>query len=472
MNNQSVRERALGEMLRLFGASTGGTATPSQEHAFYGLASFLDTAVPRPLLVINGYAGTGKTSLMRAFCDYCSLHGLSVQLMAPTGRAAKVLSVATGREANTIHRAIYNYQSGAAELREAGEEPPAFLYVVDEASMIGDNRSDSARYGRRNVLDDLMEYVYDRQRSRLLLLGDPAQLPPIGLSSSPALQDSVAERYRLTRGVCELTDVVRQGEHSAMLRNASRLRQAIAQGGPFRGLPELEYSDTAGGPCDVVRVDNEDLPDALQECYNQYGLDETIMLVQANWMASDNNSYVKGTVLGHDSALCVGDRLLVTRNNYHWLREKWRRLIANGEIMEVVSIYGHADAGGLHFADVRLRPVQDRQLEFDARVALDLLYPTRYGQKRVSEADIRTRQDALALQGDEESANALEVRHAYVVTCHKAQGGQWKAVFVNLACDWSKDPNVNPLRWYYTALTRATERLYLVNYHPERMTAY
>lgn len=465
-------------MHELFRQLTGDEPTPSQNQAIRYLSALLDTRQPRPTMVLKGYAGTGKTSLMRSFCQLCDEEDVATVLMAPTGRAAKVLTGFTGRPARTIHRLIYRYGPDGATLDVSSGYKPATVFVVDEASMIGDAVSDGGIFGSHNLLDDLMEYVFAQPEARLLLIGDPAQLPPIGVNNSPALEPGLAERYGLTRGEVELTDVVRQAANSDMLLNANRLRKMIAEGGPFRGLPPLQCGDGYNTHSDVETVTQEELCERLQQAYAEYGFDETIVLVQANWQANENNFFIKNMVLEQQSHLSVGDRLLVTRNNYHWLRGKRQgAFLANGDIVEVLDVKEYEVHYGCQFARVWLRMVSDETLEFEAVVLVEMLLPAAAGRKHRKVEEFRSQIEqglaadvAAGKRVDEGVVNALEVRHAYVITAHKAQGGQWKAVFVNMQFS-IKDSRDNPLRWYYTALTRATEKLYLVKYDADLMTA-
>ena len=437
-----------------------------------GFGHFLLYGGERSAFLLNGYAGTGKTSMTGAMVRVLNEAGVKTVLLAPTGRAAKIFAEYSGHAAFTIHRKIYRQRSygpdGAFNLAENKHKNTVF--IVDEASMISTGSADGAVFGSGNLLADLMEYVYQGEGCRLMLIGDEAQLPPVGQTQSPALSVDVIQGYGLQVYKVYLTTVARQQQESGIISNATAVRQIITAGQAAR--PELDVH-TYG---DVEAVTGEFLVEKITDCYDSDGLSETAVITRSNKRAVLYNAAIRNQILYRESELVSGDILLVAKNNYYWSEEyEGLDLVANGDVVRVVRVWGEEEHRyGLRFANVTVEFPDHDGLEMDAKVVLDCLFsdapalsPTQMEQLYngvMSElsGDKRSRLKALK---QNPYYNALQVKYAYAMTCHKSQGGQWKNVFVDMggiAPEAMETPDY--LRWLYTAITRATERLYLVNY--------
>ena len=428
------------------------------------------------VFILNGYAGTGKTSLTGALVRSLQSVHVDTMLLAPTGRAAKVFSVSAGVAAYTIHRKIYRHALagtggyGGAGIPQENKLRNA-IFIVDEASMIGsENESGS------NLLTDLIHFVYSSPGCRLILLGDTAQLPPVGQTESPAMDPDVLRSYGLKVVRCTMTEVARQAAQSGILRNATRMRRALLadpEGTPGQ-LVRLNVAD-----CDDVSVvPGEELPDLLDTLYREDGLDETIVITRSNLSATEFNRGIRSMVLDREEELSPGDLFIAAKNNYHWTRRvKGLDFIANGEVLRLVGVRSTESRYGLRFADVVME-VNDRPgIEFEAKIILNGLTGTAAAldyesSKRLYEG-VYTDPDLcepgapheLRIRALRESPywNALQVKYAYAVTCHKAQGGQWKNVLVDLSYIPPEQLGSDYYRWLYTAITRARSHLYLIN---------
>jgi len=424
-------------------------------------------------MLVKGYAGTGKTSLISAFVR--TLNDLKIRpaLMAPTGRAAKVLSAYSGEQAFTIHRKIYRQKSSAdgfgAFVLNFNTCSNTF-FVVDEASMISRYSADRNLFGTGNLLDDLLTFVYNDRNCQLTLIGDTAQLPPVGQEESPALNRQQLERYGLEIVEHELTEVVRQSHESGILHNATIVRRMITEQRPQ--YPSLE---TERFP-DVKRIAGEDLIETITDAYDKYGIDETAIICRSNKQANRYNQGIRNRILYREEELASGDFLMAVRNNYHWMKDAEDiSFIANGDIVRVIRIRRYIERYGFRFAEVDLCLPDYRHYEFTAIIMLDALSSegasiteeqNRQLYHSVAEdyAHIATKAKRYSAIREDPFFNALQVKFAYAVTCHKAQGGQWQCVFIDHG--WMSDEmvNIEYLRWLYTAITRSTEKLYLVNF--------
>ncbi len=457
--------------------------TPGQHKAIDALDRLLITPKERATLILKGYAGTGKTTLVGALVKVLARERRKVVLLAPTGRAAKVLSAYAQAEASTIHRRIYtmgddeDYGGGMSVKpnKDAGA-----LFVVDEASMIGSGRGEGS-FGDRDLLNDLFEHVFSARGCKLLLIGDPAQLPPVGSDHSPALVVKDLAEHGLVAGSVELTDVVRQAEDSGILVNATALRHTLAimpAEAPKEGeKPEvIPTFDTSFA--DVQRIEGLDLQDALEEAYGRHGDDEVCLICRSNKRAYQYSQQVRARIHGFDEELMANDRLMVVKNNYFWAGENGKKeLIANGEQMLVKRMKGVEEKYGLRFADLEVswwNGAEER--EMDVKVIVDVLAaegPALPGprMKMLSQSVLanilaKSKGERFRLLKHDPYANALQVKYAYAVTCHKAQGGQWKSVFVDQGYVTEEMIDREYVRWLYTAVTRASEKLYLLNFHP------
>ncbi|NLZ08177.1 MAG: AAA family ATPase [Bacteroidales bacterium] len=435
------------------------------------MASFLSG--PNPVFILNGYAGTGKTTAMAALVGALSELNRQVVLLAPTGRSAKVLMGYAGAPAHTIHKAIYR-QKPPASSDEGGfgvfelhpNRDKNTLFIVDEASLLS-NTPGGMLFGSGNLLEDLVAYVFNGKGNQLLILGDSAQLPPIGLELSPALDPGYMEQYGSVVYM-EMKEVLRQSFDSGILYNATLLRDNITAGDYC--LPEWK---TAGFN-DVRRIESSELMECLNDAISRYGLEEVVVLCRSNKRANRYNKGIRGSILYREEGITKGDRVMVVKNCYQFLEDVPEMdFIANGDIAEILRIYKFHERYGFRFAEAVLRFPDYKETEISARLLLDTLESESPALSREQQEQLyqgvysdyehikgkRKRYNAVR---EDLYLNALQVKYANAVTCHKAQGGQWKAVFVDKAffgeiCD--KDM----LRWYYTAFTRAREQLYLIN---------
>ncbi len=452
----------------------GMEPTPTQLLASKALGHFLACDSQESLFLLTGYAGTGKTTLVRAVIGVLDTLKQNAVLLAPTGRAAKVLGNSSGKPAYTIHKKIYRQQSskdgfGAFDLNQNLHKN--VLFVVDEASMI-DNTGNGAFWGSGRLLDDLVKYVYQGTNCRLMLIGDDAQLPPVGISLSPALDTEILRGYGLQVFSARLTDVVRQKLGSGILVNATNLRSLLDEENTEGLYPRFV---TSGFP-DVFRISGNELIEELDSCYGKYGLEETLVVCRTNKRANQFNQGIRNSILYSEDELTVGDFLLVMKNNYYWLKNHEEvSFIANGDIAEVVRINGYQELYGYRFADVVCRLVDYKEIELDVKVMLDsLMMPGPGLSQKDQEAFFYTVMEDFKEESTKKKQydnvrendfyNALQIKFAYAITCHKSQGGQWKAVFVDLGYFTEEYLTRDFLRWLYTAVTRGTERLYFVNF--------
>lgn len=440
------------------------------------LARFItDTTDPQRAYLLSGYAGTGKTSLTGALVRALRDASRQVVLLAPTGRAAKVFGGFAGHPASTIHRRIYRSETVGDVLSFshslAENKLTNAVYIVDEASMIGNETDDSGR----TLLGDLIEYVYSGEGCRLILLGDNAQLPPVGLERSPAMEPESLRSYGLKVSYAVMTRVVRQGAQSGILFNATRLRRQMAET-PTPG-PRLRIE----GFEDCETVDFAELEDTLSGAYASGEEGDTLVITRSNKRAVQFNLAIRSRILGREEELCRGERLMVAKNNYLWsARIPTLDFVANGDMAVVETIHGVEEKYGCRFADVHLS-LTDRDISFDCKILLDTLtaesasLPSERTQALYAAAlcdpdlfapgtTVKSRMRQLR---SNPYVNALQVKYAYAVTCHKAQGGQWPTVFVDPGYISPDSTSLDLLRWFYTAVTRASRMLYVINPAPE-----
>ena len=453
--------------------------TFEQENVVKMLADFLFSRKSEELFLLKGYAGTGKTSLIGALVKTLDQLEQKCILLAPTGRAAKVFSHYAGHPAYTIHKKIYRQRSFSNEMDNFSINDNLHqhtLFIVDEASMIANDGLSGSMFGTGRLLDDLIQYVYSGQGCRLMLIGDTAQLPPVGEEESPALSADVLKGYGLEVYEAMLTEVVRQLHDSGILWNATELRRYIAED-DFFTLPMIKVEDFP----DVKVVPGNELIEAINESYDQVGLDETIVVCRSNKRANIYNKGIRNMILYREEELESGDLLMVAKNNYFWTEGcKEIDFIANGDIAVVRRVRREREMYGFRFADVTLCFPDYNDLELEMTVLLDTLHtetpalPKELNDKlfySVLEdyADITIKRERMKKMKADPYYNALQVKYAYAVTCHKAQGGQWKRVFLDQGYMTEDMLSPDYFRWLYTAFTRATETLYLVNWPKEQI---
>ena len=453
--------------------------TLEQEKVVKKLADFLFCRNSETLFLLRGYAGTGKTSLIGALVKTLDQLQQKCILLAPTGRAAKVFAHYAGHSAYTVHKKIYRQRSFSNEMDNFSINENLHqhtLFIVDEASMIANDGLSGSMFGTGRLLDDLIQYVYSGQGCRLMLIGDTAQLPPVGEDESPALSVDALKGYGLEVYEGSLTDVVRQLHDSGILWNATELRRYISDEDYF-SLPSVKVE---GFP-DVKIVPGNELIEAINDCYDHEGMDETIIVCRSNKRANIYNKGIRNMILYREEELEAGDLLMVAKNNYFWAEGcKELDFIANGDIAVVRRVRHEQDMYGFRFADVVLCFPDYDDLELEVKLLLDTLHtdtpalPKEQNDKlfyAVLEdyADITTKRERMKKMKADPYYNALQVKYAYAVTCHKAQGGQWKRVFLDQGYMTEDMLTPDYFRWLYTAFTRATDTLYLVNWPKEQI---
>jgi hypothetical protein len=453
--------------------------TSQQDKALSVFSDFYINGNERSVMIMRGSAGTGKTSLASAIVTMLSKSGKKVMLLAPTGRAAKVFSVNSSHTAFTIHRVIYRqkkFDSSGGQFNINYNHYPGTLFVVDEASMIANEGVSGSTFGSGNLLDDLVSFVYGGNGCRLMLIGDICQLPPVGENFSPALNRRVMLGYQLNVFESTLTDVVRQVYGSGILTNATMIRQLLEKRTGMV-MPKVLLK----GFADICMTSGENLLEQLANSYSNVGADETMVITRSNKRANIFNFGVRSRVLGFEDELSSGDIVMIVKNNYYWSEKKKCGLdfIANGDRAIVRKVRHLVELYGFHFADVTLRFPDYDDVEFEVTVILDTLTSeapaltveqneTLFNNVCLDYSEITRKEDRIKLMRENEYFNALQIKYAYAVTCHKAQGGQWSDVYVDQGFLTVDMLNIDYLRWLYTAFTRATEHLYLVNW-PDAM---
>ncbi len=452
----------------------GFEPTSKQDLLMQQLSYFIDNKYQRGLFIIKGYAGTGKTSIVSALARHLRKNFQGFRLMAPTGRAAKVLSKYSGFRAATVHQSIYFAVTGAGgglllSLKE--NKTKNTIFIIDEASMIPDETS-SSKGGGRNLLYDIMEYVYNNKGCKLIFIGDTAQLPPVGIPMSPALDlQYLKNAFSLDILNIELDEVVRQDEQSGILSNATLLRQHISD---EKYLPP--FFDIYGQK-DVINLPGIELIDELQSAYDFQGFDNTVIITRSNKRANQYNEAIRNRILFREEKINAGDYLMVVKNNYFWLEDDSKAgFLANGDIMELMSVQKMEEMYGFLFADVVVRLVDypdEREVEIKLLLdSLDRETPALSYEdnnklyKAVMEdyMEVPTISKRKELIRQNQYFNAVQVKFAYALTCHKTQGGQWHTVFVDQGYMTEERMDKEYLRWLYTATTRATDRLFFINF--------
>ena len=466
--------------------SFGFLPTAEQEHALDVFSLFMMDRSDHVVMILRGSAGTGKTTLAGAIVKAMAALEQKLILLAPTGRAAKVFSLYAGHPAYTIHRRIYR-QKTAGDLYSFNLNDNLnrdTLFIIDEASMIANSvgtvlgefsrnspRTVPTEFGSGCLLDDLMQFVYNGQNCRMMLIGDKAQLPPVGEEESPALMADVLRGYGMKVYECDLNQVLRQSEESGILWNATVIRQMVTHD-EMTQLPQIRFQ----GFADICVVPGDELIESLASSYSRVGLDETIVVTRSNKRANIYNQGIRNQVLDREDELCRGDQLMIVKNNYFWTEgSKEIAFIANGDIAVVQRCRNVHELYGFRFAEVTMQFPDYDDYELTATVILDTLTSeapalTREQQDHLFNAvmedyaDIPKKADRIKKLKSDRYFNALQIKYAYAVTCHKAQGGQWAHVYLDQG--YMTDDMLTPdyIHWLYTAFTRATEKLFLVNW--------
>ena len=466
----------------------GFPPTQEQANALDVFARFLTDRNPQVVMILRGSAGTGKTSLSGAIVRTLQSIHQKVMLLAPTGRAAKVFSLNSGTPAYTIHRRIYREKSFSGVDGQFNLNDNLFtdtLFMVDEASMVANMGLGGMSFGSGCLLDDLVHFVYQGRNDRLMLIGDKAQLPPVGEEESPALNAAMLQGYGLTVYECDLNEVLRQSEQSGILYNATMIRQMITHD-DITQLPKIRCT----GFSDIRQMPGAELIEALADSYHHVGLDDTIVVTRSNKRANIFNQGIRNMVLDREEELSQGDILMIVKNNYYWMEEERKKIkekdnqvpsndipafLANGDRAKVLKVRRRIDLYGFRFATLLLQFPDYGNYELEATVLLDTLTSEApaltheqqeqlFHQIEEDYQDVPLKADRMKAIRQDQFYNALQVKFAYAVTCHKAQGGQWAHVYVDQG--YMTDDMLTPdyIHWLYTAFTRATEMLYLVNW--------
>ncbi len=455
----------------------GMQPTDGQMDLFQQLEEFARKRDGKQLFVISGYAGTGKTSVLGAFVRALNSFKVKTKLLAPTGRAAKVFSHKSNQEAFTIHKHIYRRKSKVEISAGLTLMPNLFkntLFFVDEASMIGDYTvTKDGGVSARNLLEDLFEYVYSGENCKLILIGDEGQLPPVGSDFSPALSVEYLQNhfYNLSISSFQLTNVLRQATDSEILRNATLLRNT-----DWVDYPKFQLKPNT----DLVRITGQELQEELENSFSNVGQEETILITRSNKQANQYNQHIRGRILWYEELLCSGDSLMVVKNNYFWLGDDTKiGFIANGEIIEIRRVRKVEEMHGFEFAHVIVRFIDYEELgDIELIIHIETLSvdgPS-LSRERMKDLFYSVERDHSHLRNKKERYdailadpyfNALQVKYSYAVTCHKSQGGQWSDVYIDQGFINDDILGNDYYRWLYTALTRATNKVYLVNFSDE-----
>tara|TARA_B100001109_G_C18864691_1_gene476350 strand:- start:506 stop:1942 length:1437 start_codon:yes stop_codon:yes gene_type:complete len=452
--------------------------TSDQVDLIERLERFLFQPIHRPAFIIRGYAGTGKTTSVGALVKTLPQFKYKTVLLAPTGRAAKVMSAFAKKQAFTIHKKIYQAKKSIdAQMRFelAANLHTNTVFLVDEASMIADQGGSVISFGsgQRSLLDDLIQYVYSSKNCRLVFIGDIAQLPPVGSELSPALDPQYLKRnFDLSLKGVELKTVVRQTEDSGILWNATNLREQLKE-----EKPRIQFKTE--GFTDVSAINGFELEDELHTAISKYGDDQVMVVCRSNKRANEFNQQIRIRIRGQEEEISAGDYIMIVKNNYYWLGNGAdTAFIANGDIAEIMSLGNFEERYGFRFCDANIRLIDyPNQPIVDVKIMLDVIHAETpsLDQERAKAfyfdvmeeyLDFGTKKKQLEALQKDPYFNALQVKFAYAVTCHKSQGGQWKAVFVDQGYLTEEMVDSSYIRWLYTAISRATEQLYLVNFHP------
>ncbi|MBU8893423.1 MAG: AAA family ATPase [Bacteroidales bacterium] len=447
--------------------------TKGQTDLISGLSEFILDENHDKIFLVKGYAGTGKTTIISALVNAFKKLRVKSVLLAPTGRAAKVLTAYSKKNAYTIHKKIYRQKSskdGFGVFALDVNLHSNTFFIVDEASMISNSSPDISVFGSGRLQDDLIKYVYNNKKCKLILIGDTAQLPPVGISVSPALDSEQLARYGFRVIEYNLKEVVRQEKNSGVLNNATEIRNLVAEDSNV--FPKLNLSNVN----DIERIPGDELIESISDSYNLSGYEGTIIITRSNKRANQYNKGIRSQILWREEEIEKGDYLMIVKNNYYWIDENDKiDFIANGDIAEIIKINNYTERYGFRFADVVLRFIDYDDLEIDCKIILDTLNinsasltgeDNKHLFYNVMEdyKNEKTKKKQYESVRNDEFFNALQVKFSYAITCHKAQGGQWKNVYIDHGYISDDMMDKEYLRWLYTAFTRSEEKLFLVNF--------
>ena len=455
------------------------TPTNDQTNVLNSLADFISSN--KDVFILKGYAGTGKTTLVKSVVTTLAELNIQSYLLAPTGRAAKVLSNYSQKPAFTIHKKIYRQKSSEGIQKFTLNFNPSShaVFIVDEASMLSNSSTEQSVFGSGIVMDDLFSFVFNDKKCKLILIGDVAQLPPIGMITSPALEKEYIERTYLKDCVENtLFEVVRQSSLSGIIQNATNIRKKIHS----KSIKYPKINQTA----DVLAISGADLLESLERSHGAVGIEETIIITKSNKLANRYNEGIRKTILWRENQISVGDYVMIVKNNYFWVQQLAKEgstqtdidFIANGDIAKIVAIKKYEDLYGFSFVNVTLQFADYNNIEIDTKLLLNTLETEApaltkeqnqalYTEVLSDYADIKNKRTVYEKMKQNEYFNALQIKFAYAVTCHKAQGGQWKHVYIDHGYMPEETTTSDFLRWLYTAFTRASEKVYLVNFKKE-----
>ncbi len=453
------------------------TPTNTQDRLLKQLSSFVFNQNKQQLFLLKGYAGTGKTTTISTVVNSLWKANMKSVLLAPTGRAAKVIGNYAKRQAFTIHKKIYHprkAKNGGVSFVLQTNKHTNTIFIVDEASMIPDRAADARLFENGSLLDDLLFYVYAGKNCKVIFIGDTAQLPPVKLTLSPALDaDKLELNYNKNVEELELDEVMRQHESSGILNNATSLRVILDEGGYEPFTFNLNFPD-------IIRlVDGYDIQDAIHSAYDNIGVEDTAFIVRSNKRANQYNQQIRGKIRGQENEIATGDYVMVVKNNYYWLKDSSSAgFIANGDICEIMQIFNYKELYGFRFAEVQVRMIDyPDQKPFETVLILDTLTAETpslsyedsnklYEEVRKDYEHEKSSYKRLLSVKNNKYFNALQVKFSYAMTCHKSQGGQWKTVFIEQPY-LPEGQDIAYLRWLYTAVTRAQEKLYLIGFKDE-----
>ena len=446
--------------------------TNDQSLAIESLSDFLFNKTKVSVFLLKGYAGTGKTTLMKTLVDNLHFNKMNFCLLAPTGRAAKVLSKYTKRKSSTIHKKIYYSKvdkSGNFKSTLKTNKIKNTVFIIDEASMISDFSNSNDLFKKKSILNDIIDFADFKTNSKLIFIGDTAQLPPVNQTISPALDSQFLQKtYNLKINEYEISDVVRQTEESGILFNATLIRNSIINS-------DLEFKFKKFN--DIISLsDGFEIQESIENSFNDIGRENSIIIVRSNKRANQYNQQIRKTILSHDHKVCSGDLLMITKNNYFWTSSDSEiPFLANGDIIEILEIQRIRELYGFEFAEVKIKMVDDNnQPPFDTIIILNTLdsdLPSLsfeqsnllYHEIQKDYLNIKSKYKRFLKTKENPFFNALHVKFSYAITCHKAQGGQWPVVFIEKP--FLKDgPDIDYMRWLYTAVTRAESKLFLIGF--------